>query len=483
MAGIPSNAVNRASLQLKPILFPRFIPAPPASVPIGTCSLGPAACAASGTAARDAAEPWAHCQPRSGRARRAAAVLNQRAQRSQQQETWIQNSAGEESDDGVCTPRDLTNAIQCAETRQQLHSICKRHRMRMNYIHAAAAITRLAKLHPLQHCRSQGKVSHSDLSPPMQQQHQQQGPSPDNHHCITDIAYLVATHSAEFQPRALANALWAVSKLAVQLQQEEHISQQQQQQQQEPSSFLHPLPAPDHSALTAVLDLAACLCSHLPQLAPRFEPQHCANTLHALASLQQVHDREEQLQQQQQLREQDAEQQHRLQQLQEVLACAPLALHFTSHSRLAGMAPQGLSNSLHAVACLRLLPEEAWLDAWLDEAQVCAVQEPLHARAKLPLFEPQHISNALWALGKLGFYPGEQKVLVVHCCTFFSKKMYKAFDFLEQDHQQGIMLRIRSQFGNEQPFYRGFTGGGCMLHLQVANEHLADAYTCLGISM
>jgi len=263
----------------------------------------------------------------------------------------------------VRTPQDLTAAIQAAQTAQQLRAICMLHRSRLNYIHAAAAITRLAKLNPFSPQR-QGSAS-------VEAQNGSPHPAGQPYHvCITDVANLVATRCAEFQPRALANALWASSKLAVRLQQE--------QQQQRP-------PAPSHTALTAVLDLAACLCSLLPQLAPGFEPQHCANALHALASLQQVHDQQledvltSQQQQQQHTDRQQHEQQqeraeqqaHTLQLLQHMLSCAPSVLQATGPRQLAGMAPQGLANTLHAVARLGLSsPEEAWMDVWLDAAQV-----------------------------------------------------------------------------------------------------------------
>ena len=281
-------------------------------------------------------------------------------------------------DDGVRTPKDITVLLQAAQTIQQLHRACMRHYAHLNYIHAAAAITRLAKLNTSSglHTRTPSNSSHH--------QQQQRRPSPPSElRCITDVVLLVATHCAEFQPRALANALWAVSKLALQLHHHPQISLdfnlKQQASEPQHNTFQPFISQPDsaargeadelQTARCAVLDLAAYLSSYLPQLASEFEPQHCANALHALSNLRQVQGKQMQppaTQLQRQLQEQQ-------QQWKLVEAQAPFMLSATSPAKLTGMSPQGLANTLHAVAHLGLSPDEAWMCAWLDVAEVRGV--------------------------------------------------------------------------------------------------------------
>ncbi|KAJ9529609.1 hypothetical protein QJQ45_014378 [Haematococcus lacustris] len=76
--------------------------------------------------------------------------------------------------------------------------------------------------------------------------------------------------------------------------------------------------------------------------------------------------------------------------LQQLLAACP-------PPRLGEMSPQGLANLLYAVASLDLAPDPDWLAGWLDAA------EPL-----LPAFAPQHLANAVWALAAIAFFPGDE---------------------------------------------------------------------------
>jgi hypothetical protein len=70
---------------------------------------------------------------------------------------------------------------------------------------------------------------------------------------------------------------------------------------------------------------------------------------------------------------------------------------FKQHLNTPIASPQGLANSLYAVAVLGLAPSDAWMDAALDA---------FAARCNAGGAEPQHVANVLWALARVSFYPG-----------------------------------------------------------------------------
>ncbi len=196
-------------------------------------------------------------------------------------------------------PHALTAALRAAPSWQHLHDLCVRHQGALNFIHASAALTTLAKLlaattptatdPPLLHPqRRHGPPQHP--TPP---------PSRDLLACIVNTTQLAQAHAPEFQPRALANCLWATAKLLAWM--ARTYPAPPASHADSPTHAERPAPpaAPAASApaaprprlapgLTASADaslhsLALRLVDLLPELSPGFEPQHCSSALHALA--------------------------------------------------------------------------------------------------------------------------------------------------------------------------------------------------------
>jgi hypothetical protein len=156
--------------------------------------------------------------------------------------------------------RQLTSRITRCETAGQLFAVAARQGQEFNFIHASAAVTKLAKL-PLGAPGSMQGVSH--------------------------LLRLAKAHLPEMQARELANTLWAVSKLGVEEPAlvAELVSRARPKlhafKPQELANTLWALAKLDHvdSAFTGALVQAATdqLCS--------FDPQGLANTARALATL------------------------------------------------------------------------------------------------------------------------------------------------------------------------------------------------------
>ena len=130
--------------------------------------------------------------------------------------------------------------------------------------------------------------------------------------CVEVVLRIVLLHMGEFQPRAVANSLWAAAKLAVSPSLGEAASPSlgemassslgdRHLNRGEEYSPLHgdQLPlmggaphyllgevAPHHPIREACRRVAAALLSTVPDAVPHFEPQHISNVLYALASLQ-----------------------------------------------------------------------------------------------------------------------------------------------------------------------------------------------------
>lgn len=144
-------------------------------------------------------------------------------------------------------PAQLTSLVKQADSPEVLAKTVQHYSSILNYIHAAATITRLAKL-----------LTNSSVST-----------SRDALACITIVCKVVKQHLQEFEPRAIANTLWACSKLCGYVD-----SARDRRDHDSYSTSMH-----------EVHDLAAELLQLLPDSVHRFETQHICNGLYACAVL------------------------------------------------------------------------------------------------------------------------------------------------------------------------------------------------------
>ena len=139
--------------------------------------------------------------------------------------------------------------------------------------------------------------------------------------CVDTVLHVLHLHMGELQPRAVANSLWAVSKLAT-----------------SPSlgPFHHPLRRACHQMAQALLPAVS-------DALPHFEPQHISNAFYSLALLQSSRGLSP---------DHDDQRGHELHN--------SLLIGLQGHSRplLDQFHPQALSNTIYALALLGQEPEE-----------------------------------------------------------------------------------------------------------------------------
>ncbi len=77
---------------------------------------------------------------------------------------------------------------------------------------------------------------------------------------------------------------------------------------------------------------------------------------------------------------------------------------------------QGVSNSLYGAALLGLQPHDTWMNPALDSLQ-----------SQCQRMEPQHLANTMWALARMGYYPGKLRYyfLTVTLCMHESQGRHK----------------------------------------------------------
>ncbi len=355
-------------------------------------------------------------------------------------------------------PRELTAAIVACGSPGELRALCGSLSHRLNFIHAAAAITRLAKMGSASEGRGRGGGG-PEAGPAGRGGAGQAGPGPgserlqrESRHwapaiagrpgtaptpgpagagggrgrgggdelaaCAEGLAGLVASHAAEFPPRALANSLWAAAKLARRLHPDAEAEAaaldgspdaQAEAEAEEASSSSSSssgssgrgsTEGPAGRALRALVTLSLRLLGAAAEVpAHEFEPQHLSNVVYAAALVHEAMPAALPLGPPPGLQD-AASAAHRgtgpaLPPSQRAVRACASALLAASRGRLHELGPQALSNVLYAAGLMGLRPEPAWL------AAVLAAAAPQLAR-----FEPQHASNTLWALARMEFYPG-----------------------------------------------------------------------------
>jgi hypothetical protein len=172
----------------------------------------------------------------------------------------------------LLAPQELTGWLKAARTPQDLQALLEQHAGCLNFIHAAAAITRLAHL-----CDGAATTARST---PGRFATLPATVLP----CITVVCSLVTQRAPEFQPRAVANSLWAVAKLDSRLKMPTGSALSLNNGSSSSSAGTH-RQALASEAQGALSELLAALLAMLPAATSGFEPQHCSNVLYALALL------------------------------------------------------------------------------------------------------------------------------------------------------------------------------------------------------
>ncbi|KAL6747848.1 hypothetical protein V8C86DRAFT_3033362 [Haematococcus lacustris] len=341
-------------------------------------------------------------------------------------------AAGVHSSSAAVSAQQLTLLIATCPSLDALQALCDAHGPRMNFIHAAALLTRLAKVLPAAQLDTRSAPGRGAAG----RRPACRGVSAAAAACVSSVCRLALPQLPQFQPRAVANSLWAVAKLLdglPRLQPSTGPPPPGAPPPGAPPLGAPPLEAPPLGAppLEAPPPGSSSSGAFQPVDPPwagaaRFEAQHLASAAYALA-LAAAALRPGSSSDRQQGRglagqgggegqegaaaveggaagggvvvapgegglaagEGDTRAALRAG-LQQLLATCP-------PPRLGEMSPQGLANLLYAVACLDLAPDPDWLAGWLDAA------EPL-----LPAFAPQHLANALWALAAIAFFPGDE---------------------------------------------------------------------------
>lgn len=101
-------------------------------------------------------------------------------------------------------PYEVTQLISQSSSTAQLHSVIMQHKDRLNYIHASAALVRLAKLLTSDAMRNRIKDTHSIVDTL-----QGDKPSASSSSCLLTVVGVIEGHLDELQPRAVVNSLWA----------------------------------------------------------------------------------------------------------------------------------------------------------------------------------------------------------------------------------------------------------------------------------
>jgi hypothetical protein len=186
------------------------------------------------------------------------------------------------------------------------------------------------------------------------------------------VLQLVQQHMEQLPPRALANCLWAATKLATTL------SSSASQHWDAHSLLVHgsssaKAVAPRHGAASSCLKLALRLLARVPAAARGFEPQHVANTFYAMAmlhtlatSVSMTASATAAVQPQPAPSASSSLFPNSLMRFCELHDIPPVDGHavvaalqrHAGPQLLAGMAPQGLANTLYSLAVLDLQPDE-----------------------------------------------------------------------------------------------------------------------------
>jgi len=320
----------------------------------------------------------------------------------------------EPSDDGVS--RMITKEIVASRQMSDLEDVCSKWMGRFNYINASAALVKLAKL-------SRGRAEPA---------------------LFKQLASLWLRLLPDAQLQGCANVLWACSKLRV-------VSDAQLWSRTW-EAFLSLITedigstaAPQH--VSNVLWACAALRKQpttdelqllmhailQPDVLSASKPQAIADTVWALAKLQQLPSW------QGGVSEQD---------IQQLLGDEQLQMLITSdHS-------QHVSNALVSLALLATGPDPLVSLSFAQHAANQLLAGKMHG--SFNSFDPQHITNSMWACGELGLFdehfmaaavaaapqwvPSSTGYAVTQAAAACARLQYRDYDFLQQLLQQGQRL-------------------------------------------
>ena len=187
----------------------------------------------------------------------------------------------------LAAPKVTALITQCSTTAQ-LHEVLWKHReLRFNYIHASAAVVKLAKLLPVDSSSSStnGQFRRKKNLAPDQRK------EPDDKllACMLRVISVMEEHLNEMQPRAVANSLWAATRISSWLQSRAALPSDSTtivgSGPPQSSEGIVNASSSIKALCQRYVSLSLSLLDRVPHALPDFQPQHFSNTALALAFL------------------------------------------------------------------------------------------------------------------------------------------------------------------------------------------------------